>query len=280
MRVSREVMIKRTGRTAFYVILIIFTVVFVIPLFSTIFTSVRTTGDIMRKGFWSMPDTITLGNFSEAWIRGRLAHYTKVTILITAPAVAGALLVASLGAYALASLRFRGNSFTLLFIVSCMFIPIQVLLIPVYKLLGKLNFLNTYQGLILIHITMAVPFCTFVLRNFFATIPNELRDAARIDGCSEIGIYGRILMPLAKPALAVLAILWFTFIWNDLLWGLVLMTDKRPIMVGLISLQGEYRINWSVQCAAALMASIPTLIVFLCFQRYFIRGLTVGAVKG
>jgi len=280
MSASPGIKIKQIGRITFYMILVIFTVVFVIPLFSTILTSVRTTGDIMRKGFWGIPDTITLHNFIEAWIRGRLAHYTKVTILITVPAVLGALLVASLSAYALACMRFKGNSSILLFIVSCMFIPIQILLIPVYKLFGKLNFLNTYHGFILIHITMAVPFCTFVLRNFFVTIPNELRDAARIDGCSEIGIYGKILMPLAKPALAVLGILWFTFIWNDLLWGLVLMTDKRPIMVGLINLQGEYRIAWSVQCAAALIASIPTLIVFLCFQRYFIRGLTVGAVKG
>jgi multiple sugar transport system permease protein len=276
----RNSFVRHVQRGLLYALLIIVSLLFLVPVFGTVLTSLRTNGDISRNGFWSVPEKITLANYRDAWTRGQLTKYFQVTIISTVPSLVGLMFVASLGGYALSRIRFKGSAGMLLFIVSFMLVPPQILLIPLYQMFNLTHLINSYRGYILVQIAMNIPFSTFLMRNFLATLPYSLQDAGRIDGCTEFGIYWRIILPLAKPALAVLCILQFTFIWNEFVWGLVLMTDKRPIMVGLISLQGQYNTVWALQCAAALLASIPTLGVFLAFQRYYIDGLTAGAVKG
>jgi ABC-type glycerol-3-phosphate transport system permease component len=136
--------------------------------------------------------------------------------------------------------------------------------------------------MIIVHIAFGIPICTLIMRNFFSTIPNAIRESAVIDGANELQILTRVMLPLALPALAVLATLQFTWIWNDFLWPIIFtQSDKwKTIMVGLVALKGQYSVAYGVQGAMALIASIPTLLIFIFFQRYFIRGLTLGAVKG
>jgi multiple sugar transport system permease protein len=160
-------------------------------------------------------------------------------------------------------------------------LPFQILLLPVFILTNKLGLYNTYLSVIMIHIAFQLGFCTFVLRNFMRTLPSEIMDAARIDGSSEFGIYWRIAMPLSLPAIAAVATLEFTWIFNDYIWALILIQDDalKPVTAGLAGLQGQFSTNWPLVVAAALMAAVPTLIIFFALQRYFIGGLMLGSGK-
>lgn len=270
------------ARTFLYLVLFTLAILFLIPVFGVVITSFKSAREIFLGGFWAIPREISLSGFKEAAVDGKMARYILNSFLITVPSVAGAVFISSLGAYALARLKFRGSTFLFLTFISGMFLPQAVHLGPLFKLMDFLNLLDTYPGIIAVHISFGLPFGIFVLRNFLITIPFEIQDAARIDGCSEVGIYWRVIMPLSKPALAVLAIISFTWIWNDLLWALVLLSSDsvKPAMVGLIGMKGQYLMNWNVLNAGALLASIPVLAMFLLLQKHFIRGLIMGAVKG
>ena len=166
--------------------------------------------------------------------------------------------------------------------VGGMLLPFQMLMIPVYRFSISVGIYNTYLGVILFHVSFQLGFCTFFLRSFMKTLPRSLFEAAKVDGASDVLLYARIVLPLIRPALAALSILEFTWIWNDYLWALVLIqSDKiKPVTLGLTVLQGEYIAQWNVIAAGALLAAIPPIIVFLIFQRHFIDGLTMGALKG
>jgi multiple sugar transport system permease protein len=154
-------------------------------------------------------------------------------------------------------------------------------LLPVFILTNKLGLYNTYWAVIMIHIAFQLGFCTFVLRNFMRTLSSEILDAARIDGATEFGIYWRIALPLSLPGIAAVATLEFTWIFNDYIWALILIQDDalKPVTAGLAGLQGQFSTNWPLVVAAALMAAVPTLIIFFVLQRYFIGGLMLGSGK-
>ena len=160
-------------------------------------------------------------------------------------------------------------------------LPFQLLMLPVFQLSNVLKIYDTYFGLIMIHMAFQLGFCTFFLRNFMMSVPPHLADAARIDGCNEFGIYFRIYLPLSLPAMAAVGTLEFTWIFNDYLWALVLLKNNalKPVTTGLATLQGEYFTSWNVLVAGSLLAAIPTVLVFIFLQRYFIEGLTMGSDK-
>lgn len=269
------------SRILLYAFLIIFTITYLMPFFSAIVTSVRTQDDISLNGFWSIPREISLENFPNAWTRGRVSNYLLNSFIITIPALIGAIFLSSLSAYALARYKFRGNRPIYFMYVAGTLLPFQILLLPVFLLDNKLGIYNTYWSLIIIHIAFQLGFCTFVLRNFMRTIPGEIMDAARIDGANEFGIYWRIVMPLTVPAIAAVSTLEFTWIFNDYLWAIILLQDDslKPVTAGLSTLQGQFITDWPVIVAGSLIATVPTLIVFLALQRYFIGGLTLGSGK-
>ncbi|MGQ9628477.1 MAG: carbohydrate ABC transporter permease [Anaerolineae bacterium] len=273
--------LKTVRRTAFYTLLILFTLFWLIPVFSTLVTSVRSNDDILINGFWSLPREVTLGNFLTAWKRGGLSHYFPNTFIITVPSLIATLFLSSLSAYALARFRFPGNRLIYFTFVGGMLLPFQILLLPVFRLTDAIGFYDTYWGLIAFHTAFQLGFCTFLLRNFMLTVPGEILAAARIDGCNEFRIYWQIMLPLTLPAVAALATLEFTWIFNDFLWALVLLRSDalKPITTGLANLQGQYIMDWTVIVAGSLIATVPTVIVFLFLQRYFIQGLTLGATK-
>ncbi len=273
---------KRKYLNAFiFLALLLFVIAWLLPVFGAFLTAFRSMDEIMAKGFWTIPEKLSLNNFKVAWTEGNLNTYLLNSFIITIPALIGTLFLSSLAAYALAQYDFKLNMALYLMFVGGMLIPFQILLIPVFKLSNFLGIYNSYWGLIMIHMVFQIGFCTFFLRNFMMTIPEELSEAARMDGCSEFKIFYRIYLPLSKPALAALGTLEFTWIFNDYIWALVLIRDNKfkPVTAGLASLKGNFITSWGVLVAGSLLATIPTIIVFIFLQKYFIRGLTMGTGK-
>ena len=264
-----------------YTFLTALTLLWLVPVFSALLTSFRSMDEISRYGFFSLPKSFYLDNFTRAWTDARVEKYLINSFIITLPSLFGMLFLSSLAAYALARYRFRGNLPIYFIFVAGTMLPFQILMLPVFRLTNMLGLFDTYGALILIHTAFQLGFCTFVLRNFMRTVPYEIIDAARVDGCGEFRIYWQIVLPLTLPALAALATLEFTWVFNDYLWAIILLRSDtlRPVTAGLATLKGQYNTEWPVITAGALLATIPTLLVFVFLQRYFIQGLTLGSGK-
>jgi multiple sugar transport system permease protein len=250
-----------------------------VPLLAALLTSLRTMDDISLNGFWAMPRELVARNFVVAWATAGISRYMLNSFIVTLPALLGMLFLASLSAYALAMLRFRGQHLVYGLYLAGMLLPYQILMLPVFRLASSTGLYDSYAGLIIIHTAFQLGFCTFALRNFMRNLPGEVLDAARVDGCSEWRIYGQIVLPLMLPALAALAVLEFTWVFNDYLWAILLIRSDalRPVTAGLATLRGEYNTDWPVITAGALLASLPTLLVFIFLQRWFLRGFSLGS---
>jgi multiple sugar transport system permease protein len=272
---------KSPWRVFLYLILSITAFLWLVPVITALITSLRTYDEILINGFIALPETITLENFKTAWERGGLSQYLPNSFIITLPSLVLTLFLSSLAAYALARFNFPANRVLYFTFVGGMMLPFQVLLLPVFKLTDFLGLYDTYWGLILFHTAFQLGFCTFMLRNYMRTVPGEIIEAARIDGCSEFRIWGQIMLPLTLPAIAAIATLEFTWIFNDYLWAIVLTSNDalKPVTAGLATLQGQFITDWPVIVAGALIGTLPTLLVFLFLQRYFIEGLTLGSSK-
>lgn len=272
---------RNWGAIFLFIFLLVLTLIWLLPFFSALLTSVRTQDDISLNGFWTIPRELTFDNFAEAWTRGRVSQYLYNSFAITIPSLIATLFLSSLAAFALARYKFRGNTLLYLMFVAGTTLPFQILLLPVFRLSNSLGIYNTHWALILIHTAFQMGFCTFVLRNFMRTVPSDILDAARVDGCSDFRIYWQIMLPLSIPSLAALGTLEFTWIFNDYLWAIILVQDSalKPVTAGLATLQGEFTTNWPVITAGSLIAILPTVIVFAFLQRYFIQGLTLGSGK-
>ena len=254
-----------------------------LPLGAIMLTSVRTAADVAAANFWTLPEeTAAIENYTEIFARTNMLRYFWNSIVITVPSVACALLLSSMAGYALAAFRFRLNFLVYAMFIAGNFIPFQILMIPVRDLSLQLGLYDTRFGLALFHVAFQTGFCTFFLRGFIRQLPRELLEAARSEGVAEWRIYVCIVLPLILPALAALAVLEFTFIWNDFFWGLILAPDddSRPVTVGLQTLKGTYRAQWHLLSAGSIVAALPPVILFFLLQRHFISGLTMGATKG
>ncbi len=262
--------------------LIVLAALFLTPTAGVILSAFKTNREISLGQFWSIPGRLYLGNFAEVLSNPAVGVYLLNTLLVAAPATAASITLGVLAGWVFAKLPFPGSEMLFLAIVSGMFFPPQIVLIPLFRLFDALRLLDTLWCLIITHTAMGIPICTLLMRNFFATVPNALRETALVDGVSEWQTLTRIALPISLPAIAVLATLQFTWIWNDFLWPLIFIQSdsKRTIMLGIVFLRGQYTVAWGIQGALSLIASLPTLIVFLLFQRYFISGMTTGAVKG
>lgn len=270
----------RAVRTGQILLLLLLAAIFFMPIFGSLLTSIRTIEDITTNGSWAVPSSYEWQNLQIAFVK--MLPFLKASFIITVPSVIGTLLVAAMAGYALSRLRFRGRIWMFLIAVSLSFVPVHTQLIPVFRLISDLGLHDTFIAQIIVHIMRHIPFAVLIMTNFFNTVPGELREAARIDGANEWTIFRRIYAPIARPAISALVVLEFTWIWNDLLWGLVLTQGmgKKPVTVGILSFQGEYEIAYNMVASGAVIAAIPTLAVFLIFQKQFIRGMTMGSVKG
>lgn len=267
---------------AVFVALCILAALFLAPTAGVLLSSVKTTRAIALGDLWSVPDRIYLENYAEVLSNPSVHRYFLNTLLVTVPATFASIALGVLAGHVFAKLPFRGSNILFLIVVSGMFFPPQVILVPLFRLFNGLGLIDTLWPIILVHTALGIPICTLLMRNFFAAVPNALREAALIEGANEWQVLTRVSLPLSLPALAVLATLQFTWIWNDFLWPLIFTQsdDKRTIMIGIVNLRGQYTVAWGVQGALSLVASLPTLVIFLFFQRYFIKGMTMGAIKG
>jgi multiple sugar transport system permease protein len=275
-----------------HVFLALAAILWLAPVVWTFYTSLRPYQDTAARGYVSLPGQIGFENYSKAWTQADLPHYFLNSLIITVPAVIVTLFFASMVAFVVSRLSFRFNVAMLIVFMAANLLPQQVVLTPLYRMYLKIplpEFLSdsgymydSFLGLIVINVAFQVGFCTFVLSNYMKTIPTSLNDAARVDGASVARQFFGIILPLCRPALAALATLEFTWIYNDFLWAIVLVQsgDKRPITSALAQLQGLYFTDYNLVAAGAMMAALPTLIVFAVLQRHFISGLTLGASKG
>jgi glucose/mannose transport system permease protein len=278
------------GRVVLYALLILFALYYLMPLFVMLTTSLKTLDDIRGGNLISLPEQISFDAWIKAWSSactgvncGGLSGNFWNSVSFVLPAVAISTLIGALNGYVLTMWRFRGSDalFTLL-LIGC-FIPFQVVLLPMAQTLGWLGIANSTTGLIFVHVVYGLAFTTLFFRNFYVAIPEEMVKAARIDGAGFFRIFWRIILPLSPPILVVCVIWQFTQIWNDFLFGVVFSSGERqPITVALNNLVNTSTgvKEYNVDMAAAIIAGLPTLFVYVVAGKYFVRGLTAGSVKG
>jgi multiple sugar transport system permease protein len=257
--------------------------IWLLPMIAVLVTSIRSSEELSEGNYWGWPKHFALlANYREALTTSPMLHYFWNSVLITVPSVIGAIALAAMAGFALATYKFRGNALLFGIFVAGNFVPVQVLMIPVRQLTLGLGLYNTVEALILFHIAFQTGFCTLFLRNFIKQLPFELVEAARIEGAGEWTVFFRIVLPLVRPALAALGILVFTFVWNDYFWALCLTQgdDAAPITVGVAALRGQWTTAWNLVSAGSLLAALPSVAMFFAMQKHFIAGLTFGATKG
>ncbi len=278
------------ARAFVYSALVLAAVYFLVPLFVMLITSVKTLEDIRTGSLISWPDQVTFDAWSTAWTSacigvdcGGLKGYFWNSISMVVPAVAISTLIGAFNGYVLTKWRFRGSDiFFAMLLIGC-FIPFQVVLLPMARTLGFLGLAGSIPGLIMVHVIYGLAFTTLFFRNFYISVPDELVKAARIDGAGFFTIFFRILLPISGPIIVVSVIWQFTQIWNDFLFGVVYSAgDKQPITVALNNLVNTSTgvKQYNVDMAAAIIAALPTLLVYFVAGKYFVRGLTAGSVKG
>ena len=286
---------SRGGRWLVYALVLFWT----IPTFGLLASSVRPENEVKTSGWWEIfiRPKFTLDNYdsvlSSSPSGGNLSHFFLNSVKITVPAVIISVGIGALAAYAFSWMKFKGRDWLFVLVVAMLVVPLQMALIPVLRLITGgahigsvtifpyLSLNNTVAAVWVAHTAFGLPFCIFILKNFVSSLPKEIIEAARVDGAGHLTVFLRLVVPLSVPALASLAIFQFMWIWNDLLIGIVFAgPDNRPIVAKLVEVSGTYGQSWHLLTAAAFVSMAVPLAVFFALQRYFVRGLLAGAVKG
>jgi len=269
----------RLARAALYAALALGAAVMLLPFVWMVATSLKPEGDIFRFPTDLLPRHPTLEAYRDVWRRIPFGRFFANSVVFASGVTLISLFLDSLTAFALARLRFRGRDLCFWIILATLMVPFQITLIPLFVTVFHLGWLDTYQGLIVPRATNA--FGIFLLRQFFVTLPRDLDDAARLDGAGDFRVYWQIVLPLAKPALATLAIFHFMFNWNDFLWPLVITTstEMRTLPAGLTLFMGQHVIEHAVLMAGALISLLPLAVAFVVAQRAFVRGVVMSGLK-
>lgn len=265
----------------FHAVMTPITLLWILPLVFVILIAIRSFDDIAVNGLGRLPQSFTLEAFRTAWLDGGIGGALRNSVIVTIFTVVAVLFLSSLSAFALSRYQIPFGRAILLIMLAGNLLPPQILLIPVSKICELLGIYDTLFALIVVQVGFGIGFFTFVLYGFMRSLPKEMFEAAKIDGAADLRVYAGIVLPLCRPALAALAALESTWVFNDLLWAItVLRTDtKFPITAALLNLQGGFTTSWNVVAAGSLMAAVPTTIVFFAFQRHFVSGLLVGSNK-
>jgi alpha-glucoside transport system permease protein len=272
-----------------HVVLVFVSIVWLAPSLGLLVASLRTRAANSQSGWWTAfwNGGWTLSNYTTVLQSADLpppgfAENFVNTLIISIPATILPVAVAAVAAYAFSWMSFRGRDWIFLAVVAMLVIPLQVTWVPVLQILRRLGMTTNFSGIWVAHTAYALPFSIFLLRNFFADLPKDLFESARIDGASEVRVFFGIVLPLSVPALASLAIFQFVWVWNDLMNALIYIqdVDRFPLTVGIRSLLGQYGNEWHLLAAGAFISMSMPLLVFFSLQRYFVRGITAGAVKG
>ena len=295
----------RISRFFLHGFLISMVLVWLFPLFWAVYSSLRPISDTIQNGYLSWPSGgLSFVNYQNFWTQADLPYYYLNTLVIAVPAVVLTLLLASMVAFACTQFSWRFNLTTLMVFTAGNLLPPQVIIVPLFRIylntplpmlgsidIGRFSFplltdntllYDQYLGVMLIHVVFQTGFATFVLSNYMKTISKEITESAIVDGAHVLRIWWNIVLPLCRPALAAMATLLFTFIYNDFFWALLLMKtgDRRPITSALNNLQGEFFVNNNMIAAGAMLVAIPPILVYIFLQKQFIAGLTLGSTKG
>jgi glucose/mannose transport system permease protein len=259
--------------------LVLAVALFVLPVYMMVLTALKQPADIELSTAWRLPPTWNWDSFAQAWT----AFLPKLrnSLVLTVSASAASAVLGSLNGYALAKWPFPGSRVVFAFILFGMFIPYQAILIPLFAFIRAIGLYGSIWGLVLVHTVYGLPITTLIFRNYYVEIPGALIEASELEGAGFFAIYRHVVFPLSLPAFVVVIIWQFTQVWNEFLFAVTLSNpDSQPITVALAQLAGGEAVRWNLPMAGALLAALPTLLVYVLFGRYFVRGLLAGSVKG
>lgn len=270
----------RTGRLALELLVLLLCLAWLSPFYLLIVNTFKTMQQITSSPV-SLPETPSLDAYVRVWQEANLGSYYKNSLLISAVSVVFSVSISSLAAYAFSRLRFPGKRPLFFFLLAGVMLPLQIALVPLYRLLNGMELLSTYQGMIALYVAFTIPFGIFILTGFFRSIPVEIEEAALIDGCGWFQSYWRIVMPLAAPGLVTMVILEFIWFWNEYLVALTMIQKEavRTVMLGVMVMANTYQLDFSLLTAGIVISVVPPILVYVFFQKYLIRGLTAGAIK-
>lgn len=272
---------KITKKVILYVVLAILAIIWIIPIFTLIATSLKHKKDFMSGlSLFQLPAQIAWDNFANAITQGRLFTYMKNDLIVSFLKVPLGIFVGSLAAFSLTRLNIKHKTGIFIFFLIGMMLPMQTALVPINMIYSKLNLLNTYFGLFYVYIGFGLSYCILVMRGFMLGIPKDIDEAAYIDGCTKWQLFYKIILPIAKPAVATLFITDFLSTWNEYLLASVIINDNalKTVPVGIMTFVGEHGTDYGLLCAGVLISVLPVMIVYLAFQRHFVEGMA-GAVK-
>lgn len=273
---------SRQWQISYQVLLPIMLIIWLLPLIAVANFSIKPEADFVNGNYWGIPSSFdAFSNYGKVFFESNMPQYLINSLFITIPTVIGAVALSCMAGFALGIYKFRSNLFIFFIFIAGNFVPFQILMVPVRDLTVNLNLYDTKLGLVLFHIAFQTGFCTLFMRNFIRALPFPLIEAARVEGIAEWRIFLYVVLPLMKPALAALAVLIFTFIWNDYFWAVVLTQgpDAQPVTAGITEFNSQFRAAYHLMSAGSIVAALPPVAMFFLMQKHFIAGLTLGAVK-
>jgi glucose/mannose transport system permease protein len=253
---------------------------FLMPMYVMVVTGLKQSQNVSLSTMWHLPSQISGGGFGEAW--NKLSPSLWNSFQLTIPATILSSILGSINGYIFSKWKFPGANYLFALLVFGMFIPYQSILIPLVQFLQMVRLYGSIPGLIVVHVIYGLPITSLIFRNFFTNIPDEMLEAARIDGAGVIRTFFKIMLPLGLPAFVVVGIFQFTNIWNDFLFGISVVPNPaaQPVTVAVNNLQGSYSVDWNVVMAGSVLVALPTLLIYIFLGRFFVRGLLAGSVKG
>lgn len=282
----------RPARLGLHTFLMVVSLAFLAPLLLAVYASLRPYQETAKYGYFSLPRHLSFDYYQQAFTEGEMSKYFVNSLIIAVPALLLTLFFASFVAFSVSRIQLRGRVFLLVMFTAGNLLPQQVIVTPLYALFNRIplpywmsdsmTMYDSYWAVVAVQVAFQTGFCVFVLANFMRTLPMEIIEAAIVDGAGVWTQYWRITLPLCRPAVAALATLQFTWMYNDFLWALVFMSsgDKLPITSALNNLRGQFFTDYNLLAAGSVLVALPTILVFMILQRQFIAGLTLGASKG
>ncbi len=271
---------KKASDWAIWLILLLMFLFYLMPVYVMVVNGLKEAQGVSLSTMWTLPDSLSGGGFVEAWLRLRSNMFNSLLMVIPATIISS--LIGAINGYLLAKWKFRGSDLLFTLMLFGFFIPYQAILMPLVQFLQLIKVYGSIPGLILVHVVYGLPITTLIFRNYFAGVPTELLEAARVDGAGVMTTFTRIMLPLSIPAFVVVGIFQFTNIWNDFLFGVTVVPNPaaQPVTIALNNLSGSFSVDWNVVMAGAVVAALPTALIYIFLGRFFIRGLLAGSVKG
>jgi glucose/mannose transport system permease protein len=263
-----------------WIILVLAILFYLMPIYVMVINGLKDAQEVSLSTMWNLPKSLSAGGFEQAWERLSPNMYNSLRMVVIATILSSFL--GAVNGYLLSKWKFPGSDLLFTFMLFGFFIPYQSILFPLVRFLQEIDLYGKTPGLILVHVIYGIPVTTLIFRNFYANIPNELLEAARVDGAGLVSIFTHVMIPLSIPAFVVVGIFQFTNIWNDFLFGVTVVPNPsaQPVTIALNNLSGTFSVDWNVVMSGAVVAALPTAIVYIVMGRFFVQGLLAGSVKG